>query len=137
MTKRQAFIFALAFTVLFAVIAGTVPRSAMAQGLRFSPPIPSPLTQGDNKRIAIAQRLLRRLRLLKEEPSGNMTSATQSAIATFARTANPPLPPEVTDELIRRLRQAAWLAATADYVAMKDKYLDAAGIREAQRSSRT
>ena len=133
MTKRATLIVPLAFTVLLTAFAGTVPQPAMSEGLVFSNSnSPSASTQGD-KRIAIAQRLLRRLSLLKEEPSGSITPATLSAIAIFAQTNNMPPTKQVTDGLITRLRRAAWLAASAEFLAMKDKYLDAEGIREAQK----
>ena len=85
-------------------------------------------------KVETAQRLLARLGLLHEAPSGNITPATQEAIRAFAQQNGLTPSRTVTHALLTSLRRVIWQSqnwASGNYKG-REKLVDAAGLREAQ-----
>lgn len=138
MNVRTAFGASILSLLMGAVLAASPLLSSpgQAQGLIFndSPDTSQnpPKARASEKSVEIAQRLLKKLGLFNEAATGELTPATQTALTTFARLNNAPGDGRLTDDLIARLRRAAWVVAAAQYRDMQDKFLTAAEIREAQ-----
>ena len=108
-----------------------------AQGLSAAPSAPSaqvgvPGARSTN--VEIAQRLLARLGLLNEQATGVMTAATSDAIRRFASQQNLIFTNQVTDQILRAMRGAAWNTGGWKKGALKgqEKLMDSTGVREAQ-----
>lgn len=105
---------------------GLSPKNAlMSQGI----------TAADASReLAVAQRLLKRLGLLDEQPTGIMTPQSEEALRVFARNNGIAFNPQVDEEMLRVLRRVAWQSGGWKTGSAKgqDKVLDAAGVKEAQ-----
>ena len=85
-------------------------------------------------KIETAQRLLIRMGLLQEAPSGVLTPATQEAIRIFASKNGQAANPQVTDALLNAIRRVIWQTQNwsgGNYKG-REKLVDAAGLREAQ-----
>ena len=85
-------------------------------------------------KIETAQRLLARLGLLHEAPSGSLTPATQEAIRAFALQNGLTPARTVTNALLTSLRRIVWQSQNwsgGNYKG-REKLVDAAGLREAQ-----
>jgi putrescine transport system substrate-binding protein len=87
-----------------------------------------------NAKVETAQRLLARMGLLRETPSGTMTSATQEALRTFAAKNGQAPATQVTDTVLNALRRVIWQTQNWSSGSYKgrEKLVDAAGLREAQ-----
>ena len=115
--------------------------NAQAQGFVFGTDQPAkattaaPATAGSRTpKIETAQRLLARMGLLREAPSGTLTPATQEAIRAFAAQNGLPATTQVTDTLLNSIRKVIWQTqkwAGGNYKG-REKLVDAAGLREAQ-----
>jgi spermidine/putrescine-binding protein len=110
---------------------------AQAQGFVFGTDPKAPPTAptgARNGKVEAAQRLLARVGLMRETPSGLMTPATQEALRAFAaRTGTAPAS-EVNDALLNAIRRHIWQSqnwSSGNYKG-KEKIVDAAGLREAQ-----
>jgi len=85
-------------------------------------------------KIETAQRLLARMGLLREAPSGTLTPATQEAIRAFSTQNGLPATNQVTDGLLNAIRRVIWTTQNwsgGNYKG-REKLVDAAGLREAQ-----
>ena len=85
-------------------------------------------------KVETAQRLLSRMGLLREAPSGNLTPATQEAIRSFSVQNGLPPTTQVTDALLNSIRRVIWQTqnwSSGNYKG-REKLVDAAGLREAQ-----
>ena len=85
-------------------------------------------------KVETAQRLLARMGLLRETPSGTLTPATQEAIRTFTAQNGLPATTQVTDALLNSIRRVIWQTqkwSSGNYKG-SEKLVDAAGLREAQ-----
>ncbi|MBK6906979.1 MAG: extracellular solute-binding protein [Rhodocyclaceae bacterium] len=85
-------------------------------------------------KVETAQRLLKRIGLLRETPSGQLTAATQEAIRQFSQQQGLAPTTQVTDALLNSLRRVIWQTqnyASGNYKG-REKLVDAAGLREAQ-----
>ncbi|MBP8287571.1 MAG: extracellular solute-binding protein [Rhodoferax sp.] len=111
-------------------VFGTDPAAAPAK-----PNTPAPLPAGQRTaKVETAQRLLARMGLLREAPSGNLTPATQEAIRSFAAQNGLPATSQVTDALLNSIRRVIWQTqkwSSGNYKG-REKLVDAAGLREAQ-----
>ncbi len=125
--------------VLAVLYIGQIAAS-QAQGFVFgteaTPPKAdaAPISGVKSSKVETAQRLLARIGLLKETPSGLMTPATQEAIRAF--TSKNGLVPsnQVTDGLINSIRRVIWTTqnwSTGNYKG-REKLVDATGLRESQ-----
>lgn len=99
-----------------------------------SAPVAAASASTRSAKVETAQRLLARMGLLREPPSGTLTAATQEAIRQF--TAQQGLPPtnQVTDALLHSIRRVIWQTqnwSSGNYKG-REKLVDAAGLREAQ-----
>ncbi|RYX96987.1 MAG: extracellular solute-binding protein [Comamonadaceae bacterium] len=132
---------AIAVLALLAA-AGSMTGAAQAQGFVFgsggaaTPPAaaPAPTPGARDARVEIAQRLLSRLGLLRETPTGMLTPATQDAVRRFAA-QNPGAPTQVNEALLTSLRRVIWQSqnwAGGNYKG-RQKLVDAAGLRESQQ----
>ena len=91
-------------------------------------------TAGHDAKVEIAQRLLVRMGLLKESPSGVMTPATQEALRVFASKNGLTVSSQVNDTTLNALRRVMWQTqnwASGNYKG-REKLVDAQGLREAQ-----
>ncbi len=122
-----------------ALVSGILTTGiAQAQGFVFgtAEPKAAPVAAAGarNAKVEAAQRLLARIGLMRETPSGQMTPATQEALRAFAaRTGTAPAS-EVTDALLNAIRRHIWQSQNwsgGNYKG-KEKIVDAAGLREAQ-----
>ena len=107
-------------------VFGTAPASAKADAA-----VPS---GARNAKVETAQRLLKRLGLLREAPSGNLTPATLEAIRTFSSQNGLAPTNQVTDALLNSIRRVIWTTqnwSSGNYKG-REKLVDAAGLREAQ-----
>ena len=87
-----------------------------------------------NAKVETAQRLLARMGLLREAPSGLLTPATQEAIRTFSSQNGLAPANQVTDSLLNAIRRVIWTTQNwsgGNYKG-REKLVDAAGLREAQ-----
>jgi putrescine transport system substrate-binding protein len=125
---------------LLAALSISWGAPAQAQGFVFGTAQTPPKTEAAvpsgarNAKVETAQRLLKRMGLLQEAPSGNLTPATLDAIRTF--TSKNGLPPtnQVTDALLNSIRRVIWTTqnwSSGNYKG-REKLVDAAGLREAQ-----
>lgn len=130
---------AIAVLAMFAAGA-SVTGAAQAQGFVFGsggatpPPAAAPAPGVRDARVEIAQRLLARIGLLRETPSGVLTPATQDAVRRFAA-QNPGAPTQVNEALLTSLRRVIWQTqnwAGGNYKG-RQKLVDAAGLRESQQ----
>jgi putrescine transport system substrate-binding protein len=131
---------------LIAVLASSALLSGntLAQGFVFgtdqaapaakaAPAAPAPAGQRSAK-VETAQRLLARMGLLREAPSGTLTPATQEAIRSFAAQNGLPATNQVTEGLLNTIRRVIWQTqkwSSGNYKG-REKLVDAAGLREAQ-----
>lgn len=125
-----------------ALVSGLWMHStAQAQGFVFGTADPKAPTAAPaasagtrNGKVESAQRLLARIGLLRETPSGNLTPATLDALRAFAaRTGTAPAT-EVNDALLNAIRRHIWTSqnwSSGNYKG-KEKIVDAQGLREAQ-----
>ncbi len=131
---------------LFAALtcAGLLAGTAQAQGFVFGTAQPGKpeaakpevaTTPGARSaKIETAQRLLTRMGLLREAPSGTLTPATQEAIRAFSAQNGLPATNQVTDGLLNAIRRVIWTTqnwSSGNYKG-REKLVDAAGLREAQ-----
>jgi len=131
---------------LIAVLLGTtlLTGNTQAQGFVFgtdqaAPPAKTgpavPASSGQRSaKIETAQRLLARMGLLREAPSGTLTPATQEAIRSFAAQNGLPATNQVTEGLLNAIRRVIWQTqkwSSGNYKG-REKLVDAAGLREAQ-----
>lgn len=118
--------------------------NAMAQGFVFgtdpaapakAAPAPTAVPPGQRTaKVETAQRLLARMGLLREAPSGTLTAATQEAIRAFTSQNGLPATTQVSDALLASMRRVIWQTqkwAGGNYKG-HEKLVDAAGLREAQ-----
>jgi len=97
-------------------------------------PTAAPAAPVSAGKIQTAQRLLARLGLLNEAPSGTLTPATQEAVRSFAAQHKLPATAQVSDALINTMRRVIWQTQNwsgGNYKG-REKLVDAAGLREAQ-----
>ncbi|MBK7003399.1 MAG: extracellular solute-binding protein [Rhodoferax sp.] len=91
-------------------------------------------TSANPAKVAVAQRLLARMGLLHEAPSGKLTPATLEAMRAFALKNGQAPSHEVNDTLLAAIRRTIWQTqnwASGNYKG-REKLVDAAGLREAQ-----
>ncbi len=132
------------FALLAALTCGSALfGSAQAQGFVFGTDQPAkatattaaPAVAGNRTpKIETAQRLLARMGLLREAPSGSLTPATQEAIRAFTSQNGLPATTQVTDALLNSIRRVIWQTqnwSSGNYKG-REKLVDAAGLREAQ-----
>ncbi len=112
---------------VFGTAQPTKPESA-------KPEVSTPALSGNrHAKIETAQRLLARMGLLHEPPSGTLTPATQEAIRAFS-VQNGLAPVNlVTDGLVNSIRRVIWQTQnwSGNYKG-REKLVDAAGLRESQ-----
>jgi putrescine transport system substrate-binding protein len=104
-----------------------------APAAKAAPAAPAPAGQRSAK-VETAQRLLARMGLLREAPSGTLTPATQEAIRSFAAQNGLPATNQVTEGLLNTIRRVIWQTqkwSSGNYKG-REKLVDAAGLREAQ-----
>ena len=98
-------------------------------------PVPVQVQAGTRSaKIETAQRLLTRMGLLREPPTGTLTPATQEAIRAFSAQHGLPPSAQVSDGLLNALRRVIWQTQNwsgGNYKG-REKLVDAAGLREAQ-----
>lgn len=85
-------------------------------------------------KVETAQRLLTRMGLLREAPSGKLTPATLEAIRAFSVQNGLVPATQVTDALLNAIRRVIWQTqnwSSGNYKG-REKLVDAAGLREAQ-----
>ncbi len=113
--------------------------TANAQGFVFGTAAPAkqgqPVQSGvrDGK-VESAQRLLARIGLLREPPTGILTSTTQDAMRQFASQNGLAPSNQVTDAFLNSLRRVIWQSqkwSSGNYKG-REKLVDAQGLREAQ-----
>ena len=111
-----------------------------AQGFVFgtedakAPAAPAAVAGARNAKVETAQRLLARMGLLREAPTGVMTPATQDAIRAFSTQNGLAAGNQVTDGLLNSIRRVIWQTqnwSSGNYKG-REKLVDAAGLREAQ-----
>ena len=124
-------------TALFG--AAWMSGTAQAQGFVFGTGEPKAATAtaapgARDAKVETAQRLLARMGLLREVPSGTLTPATLEAIRNFT-TQNGFAPAnQVTDGLLNSIRRVIWQTqnwSSGNYKG-REKLVDAQGLREAQ-----
>lgn len=128
----------------FAILAALSSASmgmAHAQGFVFGSgqattdaPVAAAPAGARQAKVETAQRLLARLGLLRETPTGNLTAGTQQAIRTFQAQNKLTASPEVNDALLHALRRVIWTSQnwSAGNYKGREKLVDAQGLREAQ-----
>ena len=122
-----------------AALVGTT--AVQAQGFVFgtakpdpAPAVAAPSPAGRSAKVETAQRLLARMGLLREAPSGNLTPATLEAIRSFSVQNGLAPSNQVTDGLLNAIRRVIWQTqnwSSGNYKG-REKLVDAAGLREAQ-----
>ena len=132
---------ALALLTAGASLTGAAQAQGFVFGSGSQPAQPAaaaptaPVAPGQkNARVETAQRLLSRMGLLRETPTGVLTPATQDAIRRFAA-QNPGAPTQVNEALLTSLRRVIWQTqnwAGGNYKGHQ-KLVDAAGLRESQQ----
>jgi spermidine/putrescine-binding protein len=129
-------------TLAFAVVLlgnGLLTNTAQAQGFVFgtaqpAKPEAAAPSGARSAKVETAQRLLARMGLLREAPSGNLTPATQEAIRAFTAKNGLTTTNQVTDGLLNSIRRVIWQTqnwSSGNYKG-REKLVDAAGLREAQ-----
>lgn len=91
-------------------------------------------TGARNAKVETAQRLLTRMGLLSEAPSGVLTPATQEAIRAFSGKHGLAPSSQVSDALLNAIRRVIWTTqnwSSGNYKG-REKLVDAAGLRESQ-----
>lgn len=125
---------------LFAALTTSVLTTGIAQAQGFvfgtgQPPAEAVAPAGARQpKVETAQRLLARLGLLRETPTGLQTPGTQEAIRAFAAQNGLPPGTQVNDALLNSLRRVIWQTqnwASGNYKG-REKLVDAQGLREAQ-----
>ena len=119
--------------------SGLLSGTAQAQGFVFGtaqPAKPDAAVASGARRAKVetAQRLLARMGLLRETPSGNLTPATLEAIRAFTAKNGLASTNQVTDGLLNSIRRVIWQTqnwSSGNYKG-REKLVDAAGLREAQ-----
>ena len=129
------------FALLASLVgASLIAQTAQAQGFVFGTDQPAGSKSAAapagarNAKVESAQRLLARLGLLGETPSGVLTPATQEAIRTFAAKNGLAPTGQVNDALLVALRRVIWQSQNwsgGNYKG-REKLVDAQGLREAQ-----
>ena len=111
---------------------------AQAQGFVFGTAKPKPeaaeTTGARHAKVQTAQRLLARMGLLHESPSGTLTPATLEAIRNFSVQNGLAPTNQVSDALLNSIRRVIWQTqnwSSGNYKG-REKLVDAAGLREAQ-----
>lgn len=98
-------------------------------------PVPGQTANGARSgKVETAQRLLARMGLFREPPSGQLTPATLEAIRTFSSQHGLAPTNQVTDGLLNSIRRVIWQSqnwSSGNYKG-REKLVDAAGLREAQ-----
>ena len=119
---------------------GLLTGTAQAQGFVFGtaqpakPEAAAAPSGARSAKVETAQRLLARMGLLRETPSGTLTPATQEAIRAFTAKNGLPATNQVTDALVNSIRRVIWQTQNwsgGNYKG-REKLVDAAGLREAQ-----
>ena len=88
---------------------------------------------GRDSKVEIAQRLLSRMGLLHEAPSGTLTPATNEALRYFSAKQGIAFSGQVTDSTLNALRRVLWQSQKwAGNYKGREKLVDAQGLREAQ-----
>jgi len=114
--------------------------SVQAQGFVFgtddakAPAAPAAVAGARNAKVETAQRLLARMGLLREAPTGVLTPATQDAIRAFSTQNGLAQSNQVTDGLLNSIRRVIWQTqnwSSGNYKG-REKLVDAQGLREAQ-----
>ena len=120
--------------------AGLLGSAVHAQGFVFgtakpeAAPAAATSPGARTAKVETVQRLLSRMGLLRETPSGILTPATQEAIRTFSLQNGLPPTTQVTDALVNSIRRVIWQTqnwSSGNYKG-REKLVDAAGLREAQ-----
>lgn len=119
--------------------SGLLAGTAQAQGFVFgtaqpAKPEAAAPSGARSAKVETAQRLLARMGLLRETPSGTLTPATQDAIRAFTAKNGLPATNQVTDALVNSIRRVIWQTQNwsgGNYKG-REKLVDAAGLREAQ-----
>lgn len=120
--------------------SGLLAGTAQAQGFVFGtaqpakPEAAAVPSGARSAKVETAQRLLARMGLLRETPSGMLTPATQEAIRAFTAKNGLPATSQVTDALVNSIRRVIWQTQNwsgGNYKG-REKLVDAAGLREAQ-----
>jgi spermidine/putrescine-binding protein len=124
--------------VALSISAGWMTSPAQAQGFVFGtddPKAPAAAPAGARSaKVETAQRLLARMGLYRDTPTGTLTPATQEAIRTFAAQNGLAPTNQVTDPLLNAIRRVIWQTqkwSSGNYKG-REKLVDAAGLREAQ-----
>ncbi|MBP7493259.1 MAG: extracellular solute-binding protein [Rhodoferax sp.] len=111
---------------------------AQAQGFVFGTAKPKPeaaeTTGARHAKVETAQRLLARMGLFRESPSGTLTPATLEAIRNFSVQNGLAPTNQVSDALLNSIRRVIWQTqnwSSGNYKG-REKLVDAAGLREAQ-----
>ena len=111
---------------------------AQAQGFVFGTAKPKPeaaeTTGARHAKVETAQRLLARMGLFRESPSGTLTPATLEAIRSFSAQQGLAPTNQVNDALLNSIRRVIWQTqnwSSGNYKG-REKLVDAAGLREAQ-----
>jgi spermidine/putrescine-binding protein len=114
--------------------------SVQAQGFVFgtddtkTAAAPAAVAGARNAKVETAQRLLARMGLLREAPTGVLTPATQEAIRAFSTQHGLAPSNQVTDGLLNSIRRVIWQTqnwSSGNYKG-REKLVDAQGLREAQ-----
>ena len=112
--------------------------AAQAQGFVFGtakPKTEAAVPSGaHNAKVETAQRLLARMGLFRESPSGTLTPATLEAIRNFSVQNGLAPTNQVSDALLNSIRRVIWQTqnwSSGNYKG-REKLVDAAGLREAQ-----
>jgi spermidine/putrescine-binding protein len=119
--------------------SGLLSGTAQAQGFVFGSAQPAKpdaavASGARSAKVETAQRLLARMGLLRETPSGNLTPATLEAIRAFTAKNGLASTNQVTDGLLNSIRRVIWQTqnwSSGNYKG-REKLVDAAGLREAQ-----
>jgi spermidine/putrescine-binding protein len=118
--------------------AAWMTGSAQAQGFVFGtgePKAEAPAVAGArNAKVETAQRLLARMGLLRETPTGTLTPATLEAMRQFSAQHGLAPSSQVTDALLNSIRRVIWQTqnwSSGNYKG-REKLVDAQGLREAQ-----
>jgi spermidine/putrescine-binding protein len=119
------------------IASGWMTGAAQAQGFVFGTGQPTEAAApagARNAKVEAAQRLLSRLGLLRETPSGTLTPATLEAIRVFSARNGLAPSSQVSDGLLNSLRRVIWQTqnwSSGNYKG-REKLVDAQGLREAQ-----
>ena len=127
--------------LLATLISGSLTLgTAQAQGFVFgtakpdAAPAAAVSPGARNAKVETAQRLLARMGLLREAPSGRLTPATLEAMRAFSVQNGMVPATQVTDTLLNSIRRVIWQTqnrSSGNYKG-REKLVDASGLREAQ-----